>query len=82
MARLLVCLLLSIWGVSTAAAAAGSEGAELLGRPAPEWDTLEWVQSGPLALRDLRGKVVLIRWWTDSCPMCATTPLATLISTR
>ena len=70
MARLLVGLLLSIWGVSTAASAAGSEGAELLGRPAPEWDTLEWVQSGPLALRDLRGKVVLIRWWTDSCPMC------------
>lgn len=71
MARLLVSLLLSVWGASTAVSVAAGEGSELLGRSAPEWNTLDWIHSEPLALGDLRGKVVLIRWWTDTCPMCA-----------
>jgi peroxiredoxin len=30
-----------------------------------------WLNSGPLSLEDLRGRVVLVRWWTDTCPFCA-----------
>jgi peroxiredoxin len=30
-----------------------------------------WLNSAPLSLEDLRGQVVLVRWWTDTCPFCA-----------
>jgi thiol-disulfide isomerase/thioredoxin len=48
-------------------------GAELLGRPAPAWTFERWVRGGPLTLEGLRGKVVLVRWWTDGCHYCRTT---------
>ena len=47
------------------------EGDELIGKPAPEWGTLEWMNSQPLTLNELENKVVLIRWWTETCPFCA-----------
>lgn len=47
------------------------EGDELIGRPAPEWGTLAWLNSQPLQLDALADKVVLIRWWTDTCPFCS-----------
>ena len=52
------------------------DGAELLGKPAPEWNVREWIGSPPLSLEGLRGKVVLVRWFTDTeCPFChATAP--------
>ncbi len=46
----------------------------ILGNPAPSWPALRWVQGGPLALSDLRGKVVLVRFFTDpDCPYCSAT---------
>src|ERR1041384_4926526 len=46
----------------------------LVGTKAPEWEVTDWIQSGPLKLEDLRGKVVLVRWWTaPECPYCAAT---------
>lgn len=46
----------------------------ILGKPAPAWPELEWVQGGPLTLADLRGKVVLVRFFTDpACPYCSAT---------
>ena len=47
------------------------EGDELIGKPAPEWGTLEWMNSQPLKLNELADKVILIRWWTETCPFCA-----------
>ena len=47
------------------------EGDELIGKPAPEWGTLQWMNSQPLKLSELADKVVLIRWWTETCPFCA-----------
>lgn len=47
------------------------EGDELIGKPAPEWRTLEWMNSQPLKLNKLANKVVLIRWWTETCPFCS-----------
>ncbi len=47
------------------------EGDELVGKPAPEWGTLKWLNSQPLQLNELEDKVVLIRWWTETCPFCA-----------
>jgi peroxiredoxin len=46
------------------------EGGALLGEPAPAWQGLEWLQQGPLTLEDLRGKVVLVRFWAVDCPYC------------
>ncbi len=47
-----------------------AEGAELIGTKAPGWEGAEWLNTEPLHLEDLRGKVVLVRWWTDTCPSC------------
>jgi peroxiredoxin len=47
------------------------EGNEWLGRPAPAWSGLQWLQGGPLELERLRGKPVFIRFWTNGCPFCA-----------
>ncbi len=34
---------------------------------------MEWLNSEPMTLSDLEGKVVLIRFWTDTCPFCRAT---------
>jgi thiol-disulfide isomerase/thioredoxin len=47
-----------------------AEGGALIGRAAPEWHGLTWLQGGPLTLHKPRGKVVLLRFWTDGCPSC------------
>ncbi|HEX9149118.1 MAG TPA: redoxin domain-containing protein, partial [Thermoanaerobaculia bacterium] len=48
--------------------------ATIIGVPAPDWGELTWVQGGPLSLSDLRGKVVLVRFFTDpECPFCSAT---------
>jgi len=46
----------------------------LIGRPAPEWQFTNWSNSAPLALNELRGQVVLVRWWTaPQCEFCRVT---------
>jgi peroxiredoxin len=46
----------------------------LIGTKASEWSVTDWINSKPLALKDLKGKVVLVRWWTGGgCPYCAAT---------
>ena len=51
----------------------GSPGGQL-GNCAPEFrDTQEWINSGPLTMESLRGKVVLIDFWTYTCINCIRT---------
>jgi glutathione peroxidase-family protein len=45
----------------------------LIGTKAPQWQVKSWVNSEPLQLKDLAGKVVLIRWFTEGCPFCSAT---------
>ena len=46
-------------------------GSELIGTPAPEWQNQQWLNSKPLKLSELKGNVVLVRFFMDSaCPMC------------
>src|SRR6185295_10567435 len=40
---------------------------------APELATGEWINSEPLKLSDLRGRVVLIEFWTFGCINCRNT---------
>lgn len=49
---------------------APAEGARLLGTPAPRWQGLRWLHGGPLELRGLRGRPVLVRFWTNGCRFC------------
>ena len=41
--------------------------------PAPEIALTEWINSHPLTMKDLRGKVVIIDFWTYSCINCQRT---------
>jgi peroxiredoxin len=43
------------------------------GAPSPGWGRHPWLNSPPLALEQLKGKVVLVRWWTDRCSLCSET---------
>ena len=42
-----------------------------VGQKAPEITSKPWINSKPLKLDDLRGKVVLIEFWAFDCPNCA-----------
>ena len=52
--------------------AQAKQGDELIGKEAPGWELQSWLNSKPIKLDDLRGKVVLVRWWTGpNCPYCS-----------
>lgn len=49
-----------------------ADQAPITGLKAPEWVVSDWINSDPLKLEDLSGRVVLVRWWTaPQCPFCA-----------
>jgi peroxiredoxin len=47
------------------------EGTELIGQQAPEFSGLKWLNTTPLTMQSLQGKVVLIRFWLIDCPFCS-----------
>ncbi|MCK5391909.1 MAG: redoxin domain-containing protein [Deltaproteobacteria bacterium] len=49
------------------------EGGELIGKRAPSLEGLKWLNTEQLQIEDLRGKVVLIRFWLVGCPFCEST---------
>jgi peroxiredoxin len=57
---------------------------DVVGKPAQAWDVGPWFNAAPLSLADLRGKVVLVRWFmSPSCPMCsASAPSLVLLDKR
>jgi thiol-disulfide isomerase/thioredoxin len=54
----------------TVATTPTAPGSDLVGTPAPAWITSEWTTESPLSLADLRGRVVVVRFWTNTCPYC------------
>ena len=63
-AALLRIVFLSFTAIVVPAAGAG------VGMPAPEISGQSWLNSGPLGLAELRGKVVLLEFWTFGCYNC------------
>jgi peroxiredoxin len=60
---------LCCWAVLTAWA-----GEKLIGTRPSEWQVEHWLNSEPLKLSELKGKVVLVRWWTaPDCQYCKAT---------
>ena len=60
----------SLAGVGRYSAPA-TEGSDMIGHKAGRWEVRDWINSDPLTLEELRGKVVLVRWWTaPGCPFC------------
>lgn len=53
-----------------------SAGDDLIGSSALPFRFDRWLNVEPIALEDLRGRVVLVRWWTDTCPFCASSASA------
>lgn len=49
------------------------EGKELIGRAAPGLFGLKWLNVNPIEMDDLKGRVVLIRFWLTGCPFCINT---------
>jgi peroxiredoxin len=46
----------------------------MIDQPAPPLQVSQWFNSPPLSLEQLRGKVVLVRWFMGpSCPFCSGT---------
>ncbi|GAB4183616.1 MAG: hypothetical protein Tsb002_05910 [Wenzhouxiangellaceae bacterium] len=65
--RLIFALIVAAWLLPVT----GHADSQLLGQPARNWAVSEWINSEPLELDQLRGKVVLVRWWTaPDCPFC------------
>jgi hypothetical protein len=61
----------SSWAISVVAlvllaaeAAPGRAQALRVGQPAPEITGSPWINSAPLTLQGLRGRVVLVEFWT------------------
>lgn len=42
----------------------------LIGSPAPEVDSKDWIDGAPAALTAMRGKVVVVDMWATWCPPC------------
>ena len=60
----------SLEAIATFSAPA-NEGADVIGTKPNEWTARDWMNSVPLTLEKLRGKVVLARWWTaPGCAFC------------
>lgn len=42
----------------------------LVGTPVKAWTFTDWSNNAPLTLAQLRGRVVVVRFWTVGCPFC------------
>lgn len=76
--RALLCVALALTACEPAAGepappTVARAGAELVGMQASEFIDVTWLDGRARTLADLRGSVVLVRFWTDTCPYCQRT---------
>jgi peroxiredoxin len=69
---LFLCAFLPAFSLAAPRAARPEVGRELIGTRPGEWTFDTWLNSAPLELSKLRGKVILVRWWTaPGCSYCS-----------
>ena len=69
--RARVPILAIVVGLGLVAGATLASKGELIGVHPRPWTVDHWINSPPLELTELEGKVVLVRWWTGPhCPLC------------
>jgi thiol-disulfide isomerase/thioredoxin len=66
-------LLLAPLAVRAQAPPDADSPADVLDQPARAWTFDRWIRTAPLSQAQLRGKVVLLRWWTHGCHYCKST---------
>ena len=68
--KLLIFILIFIPIISTGTEYKPKDGVDIIGTKAPEFEGLIWLNTEPLTINDLEGKVVLVRFWLVGCPFC------------
>ncbi len=68
--KLLIFILIFIPIISTGTEYKPKDGMDIIGTKAPEFEGLIWLNTEPLTINDLEGKVVLVRFWLVGCPFC------------
>jgi len=63
-------MLMAIGGIVLGITAAGMVADAGVGKKAPDIASATWLNSGPLRMTDLRGKVVMVEFWTFGCYNC------------
>lgn len=69
-ARRIPPLVLALAAIATLAITAPASLAAPAGKRAPEWDISEWINSEPVSVAELRGKVIVIEFFQLWCPGC------------
>ena len=47
------------------------KGNGLIGKPAPDWGKLRWINSHPLQPNNFTNKVLLVQYWATDRPLCS-----------